>query len=65
MKKINLNTLPVGIEYWSMGYDMNCEVITIKVKYLGKKNGKHIIESGGVRIINPTDYDYYSKLLEK
>jgi len=51
------------MEYWSIGYDMNCETIPVKVKYLGKKNGNHIIKSGGVRIINPDDWDYYGGLV--
>ena len=63
MNKINLNTLTVGMEYWSTGCDMNCETVPVKVKYLGKKNGKHIIESDGVRIINPDDWSYYGGLV--
>ena len=63
MNKINLNTLTVGMEYWSTGYDMNCEMIPVKVKYLGKKNGNHITESDGVRIIHPDDWDYYGGLV--
>ena len=63
MNKINLNTLTVGMEYWSIGSDMNCETIPVICKYLGKKNGKHIIESDGVRIINPDDWSYYGGLV--
>ena len=63
MNKINLNTLSVGMEYWSTGYDMNCETIPVICKYLGKKNGNHIIESDGVRIIMPDDWDHYGGLV--
>jgi hypothetical protein len=63
MNKINLNTLTVGMEYWSTGYDMSCETIPVKVKYLGKKNGNHITESDGVRIIHPNDWDHYGGLV--
>ena len=63
MNKINLNTLTVGMEYWSTGYDMNCETIPVICKYLGKKNGNHIIESDGVRIIMPDDWDHYGGLV--
>ena len=63
MNKINLNTLTVGMEYWSTGYDMNCETIPVICKYLGKKNGNHIIESDGVRIIMPDNWDHYGGLV--
>ena len=63
MNKINLNTLTVGMEYWSTGYDMKCETIPVICKYLGKKNGNHIIESDGVRIIMPDDWDHYGGLV--
>jgi hypothetical protein len=51
------------MEYWSTGYDMSCETIPVKVKYLGKKNGNHITESDGVRIIHPNDWDHYGGLV--
>ena len=67
MNKINLNTLSVGMEYWSTGYDMNCKTIPVICKYLGKKlidgEMKHIIESDGVRIIKHDDYDRYGGLV--